>query len=516
MPDIQETSPTPLNFILPENLKVKKFLNKLDRSISIHISSQQYSLKSYYDSFDWRLYRAGYLCEFLQSRTTAKFCLLDSSTEKPLISADLDKMPVLIEGFHNPAIKRALTPVLEMRALICLTSLPFHAYQINILNNDEKTTARILLEEYETLPARVTIQPIKGYDKSCARVSELLRDTLELKTVKKNILHTALKLQGRKPLDYSSKLKIQLDPSMRADIACKYIYSCLLQTIKVNEASTIADVDSEFLHDFRVAVRRTRSGLSQLKEILPPEKTAYFSEYFAWLGQITSTTRDLDVYLLDFEKFERVLPDNMQHAIQPLHAFLTTLKKKAQKELASKLRSPEYLSRLHEWEEYLKEPAAKKPSEANALLSIKQVADKRIWKVYQRVLKEGNAINDDSPAEALHDLRKTCKKLRYLMEFFQSLYEESNVNHAIKSLKKFQDILGNFQDYEVQEKSLIHFGEQMRDEKTPTETFLAMGILVQHLQQKQLQARLDFAGRFSLFQQPENQLEYKKLFNGEN
>ncbi len=513
MPDNHDIA---LNFQLPENLKVKKFLARLDEQVSIHISSEQYSLKNYYDSFDWRLYQAGYLCEFLQSKTTSKLILLDIETEKPLISADLDKMPSLLDEFENPAIKRMLSPVLEMRALNCLTSLPFQSYQINVLNKDQKTTVRILLEDYEALPARATIQPIKGYDKSCIRISELLTDTLELKRVKKNILQAALKLQGRKPLDYSSKLKIQLDPSMRADIASKYIYSCLLQNIKVNEAGTIADTDSEFLHDFRVAVRRTRSGLSQLKEILPIDKTASFSEYFAWLGQITSLTRDLDVYLLDFPTFESTLPENMKQAITPLHNFLKVRQVKAQKELAGKLKSPEYLLRLQEWEEYLKEPAAKKPLEANALLTIKQVADKRIWKVYQRVLKDGNAIDNDSPAEALHDLRKTCKKLRYLMEFFQSMYDETTINHAIKSLKKFQDILGTFQDCEVQEHALIQFGEDMRNEKTPTETFLAMGILVQHLQQRQQLARLDFSGRFDMFQSTENQAEYKKLFSEKN
>ena len=56
---------------------------------------------------------------------------------------------------------------------------------------------------------------------------------------------------------------------MRADIASKFIYSHLLKAIKDNEQGTIADTDSEFLHDFRVAVRRTRTGLSQLKVVLP-------------------------------------------------------------------------------------------------------------------------------------------------------------------------------------------------------------------------------------------------------
>ena len=66
-------------------------------------------------------------------------------------------------------------------------------------------------------------------------------------------MNSALRLQGRKPNDYSSKININLDPEMRADIAIKYIYSHLLKAIKDNEQGAIADIDSEFLHDFRVA-----------------------------------------------------------------------------------------------------------------------------------------------------------------------------------------------------------------------------------------------------------------------
>jgi hypothetical protein len=119
------------------------------------------------------------------------------------------------------------------------------------------------------------LQPIKGYDKAAEHIIEILTTKLGLTPAKKPLLLTALKLQGRKPNDYSSKLNINLDPDMRADIAAKYIYSHLLKAIKDNEQGTIADTDSEFLHDFRVAVRRTRAGFSQLKGVLPDKICAY-------------------------------------------------------------------------------------------------------------------------------------------------------------------------------------------------------------------------------------------------
>jgi CHAD domain-containing protein len=142
-----------------------------------------------------------------------------------------------------------------------------------------------------------------------------------------------------------------------------------------------------------------------------------------------------------------------------------------------------------------------------------EVASERIWRTYRKTLKEGNAITVESPAEALHDLRKTCKKLRYLMEFFQSLYPRSDIKELIRVLKTLQDNLGDFQDYEVQVSTLKEFSHQMVAEgQVPPDTLLAMGILIDGLERRQQQAREEFSDRFSGFSQQDNQERFRKLF----
>lgn len=501
-----------LHYQLPGSLKADKFIAKLAKATDLEIAAQEYSQKRFYDSFDWRLFDAGLLCELKQSKSGSELHLLDRQSGRSVVMAMMDDVPALAADFDDEKLRARLAPVLAMRALLSLTSLSYQAYRINILNKDRKTTVRLLVEDYELLPARVYLQPIRGYDKAARRLAVLLAKEFSLKVAQKSVLEAALKLQGRKPQDYSSKLTVQLDPKMRADIACKYIYSLLLRMMKINEAGTIDHLDSEFLHDFRVAIRRTRAGLSQLKNVLPKEATRKYADFFAWLGQITSHPRDMDVYLLHFADYRQSLPEDMRQDIEPLRDFIRRKQLKAHEELAEKLQSPEYLSKLNEWEDYLKESPAKKTAESQALLPIKRVADKRIRKVYQRVLKQGRAIDDVSPPEALHSLRKTCKKLRYLMEFFQSLYPEKKIEKMIKALKKFQDILGDFQDYEVQEHHLKKFAEEMMAEDVPAETFIAMGVLVQNLQQNRERVREEFAGRFEQFQQAKNQALFSELF----
>ena len=65
------------------------------------------------------------------------------------------------------------------------------------------------------------------------------------------------------------------------------------------------------------------------------------------------------------------------------------------------------------------------------------------------MLAEGGAITEASPAEDLHRLRKSCKTLRYLIEFFASLYPETKIRSVLAALKRLQDNLGEYQDLHV-------------------------------------------------------------------
>ena len=500
-----------LQFDFPASLTAEKFIAKLSDKACIELVSRQYSLKTYYDSFDWRLYKNGITCEFNRSKTASTLLLRNLENDLIIASTEIKEVPAFSQQFQSEEIRNTLDPLLEMRALLPVCNLDYEIYYLNIINNDKKTVLRLVLEEHDLFNNLVTLQPIKGYDKAAEHIIETLTTKLGLTPTHKPLLVIALRLQGRKPNDYSSKMNINLDPGMRADIAVKYIYSHLLKAIKDNEQGTIANTDSEFLHDFRVAVRRTRAGLNQLKGILPDNISVHYAEFFSWLGQITGFTRDLDVYLLNFAHYKSSLPASIRDDINPLHEFLFVKQQKAQKELAKKLRSAKYLSTLSEWEHYLKEQAPLKPVEPNAKLTIKQLADRRILKSYKRVLEEGDLITERSPSEALHELRKSCKKLRYLMEFFQSLYHENQINHFIKNLKGLQEVLGNFQDYAVQENTLKLFSEEMLNNNIHANTLLAMGVLIQNLDTLRGNARKDFSSKFATFKHEENQSAFKSL-----
>lgn len=506
-------SEIPVRFEFPGNPPIKKFISNLAEAFPLQLTSQHYAVKTFYDSFDWRLYNTNLLCEFNQSKNYSYLNLIHKETGQVVTRINLEKVPAFIAELGDNRLSQQLLPLLEMRALLPVVSLNLQLYQLNILNKDQKTVARLTIEEYEDLKHRLTLKPIKGYDKVTEKLTGFLLNSMGLEKLNKPLLIAALKNQGRKPADYSSKLNLKLESNLPVHQAVKIIYATLLQAIKLNEQGTINAIDTEFLHDFRVAIRRTRAGLSQLKAALPADMTNRYSQHFAWLGQITGTPRDLDVYLLNFPAYQAALPPEMQVALLPLRDFLQRKQAVAQQELSKYLRSKKYLMPLIAWEQYLNLPAEKSITPEVVELSVKQLADLRIRKVYQRVIKQGSVITEQSPDTALHELRKTCKKLRYLIEFFQSLYPPAEIKALIKNLKELQELLGDFQDCAVQKLALQHFSEEMRESGCSQQTFTAIEKLLQVLETKSCKARADFSGCFTVFAAPENRSMFKALFS---
>ena len=56
---------------------------------------------------------------------------------------------------------------------------------------------------------------------------------------------------------------------MPAGRAVATVLSALMDTMEANVSGTVRDIDTEFLHDLRIAVRRTRSTLKLAGDVLP-------------------------------------------------------------------------------------------------------------------------------------------------------------------------------------------------------------------------------------------------------
>jgi CHAD domain-containing protein len=140
-----------------------------------------------------------------------------------------------------------------------------------------------------------------------------------------------------------------------------------------------------------------------------------------------------------------------------------------------------------------------------------ELADASISRAYRRVARDGAAISAGSPSEDLHGLRKRCKELRYALEVFAPVIDRDSRRAAVADLKGLQDVLGRFQDSEVQRQSLREFAAEMMAAGTPAQVVLAMGELVGHLDAEQDSAREDFAAAFARFVRPSSDRRMRQL-----
>jgi CHAD domain-containing protein len=512
-------------FIIPDGTGVDDLQASLQQACRIQTEPAHTVRRTFYDSFDWRIYNAGMALHTDHDGSTwqLQWRPLNGSSQHPPLT--LSAEPHFAWDLPPGPQRSELADVLEMREIAPLLTITSRIHPLRMLNRDEKTVARILLEENRvprrkggghavSLGNRAIVLPVRGYQKAARKIIRVFRER-GLAAATRDPLLNVLAITGQVPGSYSSKLNLQLEPQQRADHATRTILIRLLDIIRENEAGTRQGTDTEFLHDFRVAIRRTRSALSQIKGVLPVPVLQRYKAGFAWLGQMTSPSRDLDVYLLKFDDYKNSLPASAQADIEPLRDFLIRHQAIEHRNLLKALDSARYRRLLQDWDTFLKKPVNERSTLPNARRPVSALACERIWKVYKRILREGRAIAAGTPAEALHELRKTAKKLRYLMEFFQSLFPPDKIKDLIRVLKILQDNLGDFQDYEVQVQTLKAFSRQMVDEHAaPPETLLAMGMLIEGLEQRQHRAREEFADRFQKFSAEENRALFRELFTG--
>jgi CHAD domain-containing protein len=516
------------------------------------------------DTFDWRLYRSGLTLEQISSRGAAEIVLTGRDgtilaaerlgRHQPGRRAGPDRLrdgergdsgraraggrqgvpggeggpgpgerapesgrvtwPALLDALPQGPLRDHLGPAAGVRALLPVARAVSTVRDRRVLNCDDKTIARLTVDRMSvSYPAagnvapRLTVTALRGYQAQAVRLTDLLAAAPGLTDGSQSALEAALAAAGRHPGDYSSKIDVKLAPRMPAAAAMAAVLTALFDTLEANVNGTVRDLDTEFLHDLRIAVRRTRSALKLAGDVLPGGLTSRFRPEFKWLGDLTTPTRDLDVYLLDYCGMADGLIAATADELRPFHDHLQLSRAATQRELVRGLRSARFSRLATEWRQALGTAAAggSRPTAA-------RLAAARIARAHRRVIRDGTAIGATSPPESLHELRKRCKELRYLLEFFGSLYDPAEHWQVVRDLKALQDYLGEFQDTQVQQEELRAFAAQMMEERAaPAATLLAMGEIAAGLAARQRQARTEFAGRFRDFASPASQSRIRAL-----
>lgn len=484
----------------------------------------------WFDTFDWRLHRAGLSLELSAptGRHQAQFLLRD------LHGRVLQATPVgprgsrrhgmafeLGELIADGPLKVRLAPLVEVRVLLRKASLILGSRQYRVLDRRAKTIARLVIESPTDrvrnpgLPGSLTnLVPVRGYAGRAAELLPAISVQAGNAAPPGGWLHFALAARSLTQGDYSGQPKWQLTPEMQAPEAVQKVLSDLLECAVRNRPGVVADTDTEFLHDLRVAVRRARTALKLLSAGLGPDLVAQLQAELRWLSDQTAATRDLDCHLLALTQSRAPAADD--DGAGHLRAFLRLRRDLAQKQLVRGLQSDRWSDACNLWRAVVSPKGRVPRSEVDSPESsstIAEVAPVHVRRAFQRARRLGRSVTPQSPAAELHALRRRCKELRYLLEFFASLAEPRPLQLVLNQLKALQDTLGEFQDTEVQIMALKTLAKEMEEAGgIPFSTFMTMGAAVTLLEVRQREARAQFVRRFAAFSDRSTRRQMASLF----
>ena len=501
---------------LPDSLQVDALLSAVRKEFDIVAAPEYSAAVVYTDSFDWRLYQQGYLLHCHGKAWTLYHG--DNRCEVTVQQGGPElKISCFAHEFPPGKLREMLEPLLGIRCLLPLATVRLSGRQVCLLNRDAKTVARIVFETQHPagkgpMYRLIRLFGIRGYDQELALVHDILEKNGIHQTASPLIgFEEGCRSAGRHPLDYSSKFSLELDAASTARQAMVRIYQALLGNIERNIPGVLADWDSEFLHDLRVAIRRTRSGLSLVKKVLPDTVTARFTRDFSLLGSLTGPTRDLDVYLLNRDDYLNRLPPALQPGMNVFFTELARRRQIEQKKLVRVLRGKKSKTILEAWHRAL-HSSDRQPAPW-AGMPVGALAGRIIVKRYKRVLRDGQSLNAATPDPEVHRLRIQCKKLRYAIEFFSGLYPKDEIQKVVRQLKKLQDILGTFNDLSVQQEMLRLTLEELRaGSRRNVELAAALGGLLHSLFEEQRELRGHFAEAFDQFSEPATTALFHELF----
>jgi CHAD domain-containing protein len=492
------------DYLLPEGMTLTDAGKAVAKLLDVRDGRSWAGERAYYDTFDGRLRAAGLVAVWEDGWLT----LQDVAADRALGRAQLPKPggPLLAGDLPDGPLRVSIAKPLGERALLPLVEIRNRERLLDVLDSERKTVVRMRLQQpalgRRRLRPRIHVASVRGYDKERHHVGRTLATELGLEPTDETLMDEAVAASGAPAGGAPSKIEIPLRRDEPAGTAAASVLEALLAVTEANIPGAVADLDPEFLHDLRVSVRRTRAVQRELRHVFEPDALSRFRADFRWLQQATGDARDLDVYLLEFNDMRALVPEPIRADLEPLHAVLASRRAAARRRTVRALRSERTVALVSDWSSFLDRlgdggdaagPQAERP--------IGPLAGERIAKVYARMVRMGDAIRPDSPSAEYHELRKQGKELRYLLELFGApMFSDEVVKPMIKSLKALQDVLGRHQDREVQAATLRSLGDAVAAAAdSSAAALMAMGVLVERLEEDQLAAREQFASSFATF-----------------
>ncbi len=214
-----------------------------------------------------------------------------------------------------------------------------------------------------------------------------------------------------------------------------------VQTWQANLMGTLSSQDQEFVHQFRVSLRRLNSLLKVFKPALPTRFQQNWTKRVKALSQITGDVRDLDVMRAGI--LEPMLQSTEQPISEHAAAALGSLDK-ARQEAGGQVQQLRYGGPVLLFARDLHDLDT-----SDFPKSLPRFAEKQLAELHRTAVKRlARTLKAPTP-ESAHRFRIALKHLRYSCEFFAPLFDNVEMMEYAKAVAGLQDAFGFINDFHV-------------------------------------------------------------------
>jgi inorganic triphosphatase YgiF len=254
------------------------------------------------------------------------------------------------------------------------------------------------------------------------------------------------RLMDGSPPRASKPSATRLSPDDSAIQALRAIVKETLGHLLANQPAALAG-DPEGVHQVRIAVRRIRSALRLFSPHIESHAMRLFEDELRHVGRTIGEARDWDVFC------DEILPQVSETAEARKFAEMMRTPAEARRAAAHEscvrqLQNPSFRTLVLGLAAWIEEGRENSDQVGDKALNrdIEDIAEKLLDGLDAKATKRGRAVRADAEAAELHPLRKSLKKLRYSVEFLESIYRPEKAKRFLRRLKKLQDALGEIND----------------------------------------------------------------------
>lgn len=402
------------------------------------------------DRPDLALRRKGWILSLTRNAKHTSLSLRHLARQASLSAQAAPQAPQAVHDIRAPRLKTRLEKMLGDAPLTVVQRWHTTGLRYDCLNDDDKIECTLVANAYRAAAAEASAGPLlielipkRGYERETAALADRLQ--LPWRALENDLLCV---LEERHLIELDEQASSP--PCTPRDHGATAVARVLLE----HHATMCAKVEaaghapaSEELHDLRVATRHTRSLLRAFRRALGRQLEDHFSAEFRWLARATSRLRDIDVLI---QALREPSADYLDVSAADRACIIALLERERTRDAAGVgevLASKRYARLRRAWPAAL---AAVIAHPARDVPRIEVAAARAIQQALARVRRDFALIEHDYSPAALHELRKQCKRLRYLVEPFAKLYCRPGIAAAQAALKRLQTMMGEICDRHAQ------------------------------------------------------------------